>query len=272
MMSKSKSPLFRGLRVLYVLPLVCLGLGLQARTVYVPADKDSEKIVADNGTGAVKIVLNLTADGKIDTGGSKIEIPDVCDFIKTMDPIIPGTTVIQINAAPDVPMSVVDKLKNELRKVGMLKVEYSISDEDESVSRDLQPAEKTSKAEDPAFPHEVLPGIRRENVCVAYLNANDRVFFNNNVARDDAEILRDGKAFLKERGADAHFLLRADKGTSYGAYLHLQTLIRQIYDEVRDEKSRELYGKALADLSQSELDNIYGIIPLSITETAPVNH
>ena len=42
MMSKSKSPLSRGWRVLYLLPLVCLGIGLQARTVYVPVDKDSE--------------------------------------------------------------------------------------------------------------------------------------------------------------------------------------------------------------------------------------
>ncbi len=42
MMSKSKSPLRRGLRVLYLLPLVCLGIGLQAKTVYVPTDKDSK--------------------------------------------------------------------------------------------------------------------------------------------------------------------------------------------------------------------------------------
>jgi TonB family protein len=41
MMSKSKSPHRRGLRVLYLLPLVCLGLGLQARTVYV-SDKDTQ--------------------------------------------------------------------------------------------------------------------------------------------------------------------------------------------------------------------------------------
>jgi len=47
MMSKSKSPLSRGWRVLYLLPLVCLGIGLQARTVYVPVDKDSEKIPAE---------------------------------------------------------------------------------------------------------------------------------------------------------------------------------------------------------------------------------
>ena len=47
MMSKSKSPLARGLRVLWLLPLVCLAIGLQARTVYVPVDKDSEKNVSD---------------------------------------------------------------------------------------------------------------------------------------------------------------------------------------------------------------------------------
>ena len=55
MMSKSKSPLRRGLRVLYLLPLVCLGIGLQARTVYVPQDKDSKKdakvcVVSKDGT------------------------------------------------------------------------------------------------------------------------------------------------------------------------------------------------------------------------------
>lgn len=44
MMSKSKSPLARGLRVLYVLPLVCLCLGLQAQTVYQTTDKSNEKM------------------------------------------------------------------------------------------------------------------------------------------------------------------------------------------------------------------------------------
>ena len=47
MMSKSKSPLVKGLRVLYLLPLVCLAIGLQAKTVYVPVDKDSEKNPAE---------------------------------------------------------------------------------------------------------------------------------------------------------------------------------------------------------------------------------
>ena len=43
MMSKSRSPLSRALRVLYLLPLVCLGVVLQARTVYEPARQEREK-------------------------------------------------------------------------------------------------------------------------------------------------------------------------------------------------------------------------------------
>ena len=48
MMSKSKSPLSRGLRALYVLPLVCLCIGLQAKTVNEPIDKVNEN--SDNIT------------------------------------------------------------------------------------------------------------------------------------------------------------------------------------------------------------------------------
>ena len=42
MMSKSRSPHARGLRALYVLPLICLGLVLQAQTVIVPQEHDKD--------------------------------------------------------------------------------------------------------------------------------------------------------------------------------------------------------------------------------------
>lgn len=48
MMSKSKSPQSRGLKALYVLPLVCLCIGLQAKTVNEPVDKVNEN--SDNIT------------------------------------------------------------------------------------------------------------------------------------------------------------------------------------------------------------------------------
>ena len=55
MMSKSKSPLARGLRVLYLLPLICLALSLQARTVYEPVVKAN-----DNNSNAVQDTTKIT--------------------------------------------------------------------------------------------------------------------------------------------------------------------------------------------------------------------
>ena len=83
MMSKSRSPLARGLRVLYVLPLVCLAIGLQARTVYVPADKDSEKIVSDE---------IRTLSGSVWTGEDigKLTFSDATFEIRTEDELISG--------------------------------------------------------------------------------------------------------------------------------------------------------------------------------------
>lgn len=51
MMSKSKSPLSRGLKALYVLPLVCLCISLQAQTVNEPIGKAN-----DNAGSAIRFV------------------------------------------------------------------------------------------------------------------------------------------------------------------------------------------------------------------------
>lgn len=71
MMSKSKSPLSRGLRVLYVLPLVFLALSLNAQTVYDSTDKVNEKDGKDTTTirirkadGAQPIIILRTARGE----------------------------------------------------------------------------------------------------------------------------------------------------------------------------------------------------------------
>ncbi len=83
MMSKSKSPLARGLRVLYVLPLVCLAIGLQARTVYVPVDKDSEKKVSDEIPALIGSVWTGEDIGKLTFSEETFEI-------RTEDELISG--------------------------------------------------------------------------------------------------------------------------------------------------------------------------------------
>ncbi len=388
MMSKSKSPLSRGWRVLYLLPLVCLGLGLQARTVYVPIDKDSEKIPAeeqfnyflpeivvmkytdasvkpedvihvnrvneikltagknfdtepvcsenfsrwlnsrllypagclydgtlvamfvvgeDGKVGNVEIVSGLCEeldksvadligkapewtpakkDGKpvatvlfqpvifkirtATTANSTQTSPVVLNVhadggIEGKGNVVPGATVI-INAEANTPMGIVNDLKDWLREVGALKVYYSKQSETESVMRHLAPS-VTNKTLKVQTYDEALKGIDRKDICVARINAHDKIFFESGAYDNDVDILRVGKAFLKAHGAKTVITLTYDRGTSYGVYQNLQALLTQIYNEVRDEKAREVYGKSLVDLSEDQRAAILRLVPMTVLET-----
>ncbi|MBR5101242.1 MAG: energy transducer TonB [Bacteroidales bacterium] len=391
MMSKSKSPLSRGWRVLYLLPLVCLGLGLQARTVYVPLDKDNEFLSAqeqfnyflpevvvtkyadasvnpedvvhvnrvneikmttgkdfdtapeccenfarwlnsrllypvdclydgtlvamfvvgeDGKVGTVEIVsglceevdnavaslickspewtpalkdgkpvatvlfqpvrfiirtaanakapvvLNVRADGSLESGGQVYAIAQLKDFVK------PQTTV-QINAADNVPMGVIQDVKDELRAIGSVRIRYtSPSDQGEEI-RNMPPT--PSRRINGV--NELWPGVKRDNVFVVRINANDKYYFGDAPRQNDAEMLRIGKDFLTKKGKEARFGLQVDRATSYGAYRHMQDLLFQIFSEVREEKALSVYGKSLKDLSPEEKSQINEMVPLAISET-----
>ena len=399
MMSKSKSPLARGLRVLWLLPAVCLAIGLQARTVYVPVDKDSEKNVSDekprgylseivvigyggqepsrhhkslekdplptiknpdmdteavcredfswwlntrltypdeaktdDGTllakftvgtdGKVKdievlwsvseqldgivarqiakspdwtpamkngkpvemtflqpivfmvrvssqttspVVLNIRKDGTIESGGKVYTPAQLKEIIPPHAAGQPQTTVT-ILAADDVPMGVVDDVKNELRKLESLKIHYASASSREGVTRYMPPYPSVPTAKKPNYPEETFPGVKRENIFVVRINANDKIFFGDRPRQDDDDMLQAGKDFLRKRGKDARFSLQADRGTSYGAYQHMQSLLWRVYEEVRNEKALEVYGKHLQDLSADERSQINFMVPLSISE------
>ena len=399
MMSKSRSPLSRGLRALWLLPLVCLAIGLQARTVYVPVDKDSEKNVSDekpqgylseivvigyggpeaprhhkslekdplpsiknpdmdteavcrenfswwlntrlvypdeaktdDGTvlakftvgtdGKVKditilwsvseqldgivaqqiakspewtpamkegkpvemsfiqpvvfmvrtssktpspVVLNIRKDGTIESGGKVYTLSQLKDIIPPHAAGQPQTTVT-ILAADDVLMGVVDDVKNELRKLESLKVNYASASSREGITRYMPPYPSVPTAKKPNYPEETFPGVKRENIFVVRINANDKIFFGDRPRQDDQEMLQAGKDFLTKRGKDARFSLQTDRGTSYGAYQHMQSLLWRVYEEVRNEKALEVYGKHLQDLSADERSQINFMIPLSISE------
>ena len=355
MMSKSKSPLSRGLRVLYVLPLVCLALGLQARTVYVLTDKDNEKIVfnetsalsgsvwtgevgeltffdttfeirtederisgnytteestiqfiftnyrnettgkekkgedklsgvidgntitipVENGEMIFKkvvlvseqptaepVVLRVKADGSVENGGKKYAIAQLKDLVKPAAQGEPQTTV-QISAADNVPMGVIQDVKEELRAIGSVRIRYSSPSEQGEEIRNMPPT--PSRRINGV--NELWPGVKRENVFVVRINANDKYFFGDAPRQDDADMRLVGKDFLTKKGKDARFGLQVDRATSYGAYRHMQDLLFQIFSEVREEKAQSVYGKSLKDLSPEEKSQINEMVPLAISET-----
>ena len=114
MMSKTKSTLMRGLRVLWLIPLLCMCVGLQTQTVY-----DDLPI---RPMGAV--VVNLNADGLVYVNGSNygIEIEGVGRYLRGA---VGGNQVypprkIQVFTSPEAPAGASDQLMRELRDFGLL--------------------------------------------------------------------------------------------------------------------------------------------------------
>ena len=163
-------------------------------------------------------------------------------------------------------MGVIDDVKKELRKLESLKINYASTASREGVTRYMPPFPSVPTAKKPNYPAETFPGVKRENIFVVRINSNDKFFFGDRPRQDDQEILQVGKDFLRKRGKEAHFSLQADRGTSYAAYRHMESLLVQIYQEVRDEKAQEIYGKPLQDLSADERSQINFLVPLSISE------
>jgi biopolymer transport protein ExbD len=214
-------------------------------------------------------VLNIRKDGTIESGGKVYTVSQLKDIIPPHAAGQPQTTVT-IMAADDVPMGAIDDVKNELRKLESLKIFYASASSREGVTRYMPPLPDNGKVEVAKNLDEMFRGVDRETILMIRINSAGAIMLGNRRVQDDAEIVRLGKAFLKEHGKETHFGLHHDRGTGYGAYTRIQTLLKQVYEEVRDEKAQEVYGKRLQDLSADERAQINLLVPLSISEAETI--
>jgi hypothetical protein len=118
---------------------------------------------------------------------------------------------------------------------------------------------------------EALQGVNINNVMAVRINSADRVLAGNSVANSDEDILVRAKDFIRERAPRGIITLWMDKGTSYSKYYEIQKLLKQAYDEVRDEEAQRRYGKALAELTRDELETVWMAVPLNISEAELTN-
>ena len=115
MMSKTQSTLTRGLRVLWLIPLMCMCVGLQTQTVY-----DDLPIRPENA-----VVLNLDADGLVYVNGPGygFEVEGVGPYLRgRIGNRVYPPMAIQVDASPEAPAGSAEQLQDELRKVGLLKI------------------------------------------------------------------------------------------------------------------------------------------------------
>lgn len=144
----------------------------------------------------------------------------------------------------------------------------------------------------PPMPEENVPppDVKTRNIFNVLVNKNDRLFINKGWG--DIRTLRaDTKEFLanpqnredlpEKKVETIPFLgeypiskgiisLKNDRGTSYDMYIQVQNELTAAVNELRDELSRQKFGKPFNELDDQDLVTaIQKAIPMSISEAEP---
>ncbi len=65
--------------------------------------------------------------------------------------------------------------------------------------------------------------------------------------------------------------LQSDKGTSYEMYIAVQDQLTAAYNEMRNMKANEKWGKNFDELNEEQMEAIKKVIPMAISEAEPKN-
>jgi len=133
----------------------------------------------------------------------------------------------------------------------------------------------------PPMPEENQPQndirIKERNVLKVLVNANDMLLVDGEPT-DIKELKRLTKDFidnpsqnpdLAETPQKAIVSLKNDRGTSYNLYIQVHNELKAAYNELRDARAKQLYGKALDRLPESKQNEIKDYYRQVISEAEP---
>jgi biopolymer transport protein ExbD len=280
MMSKQKSVTLRGLRALYVIPLITAGLACNSQTVtdYKVSDNSPEtKAVEQNNV--IRVDLKIDADGEVRyyVDGAEMGFDAIGDAVKASwkgD----GFDTVSLYADPGIEFGFIDDVKNVLRGIQALRIMYS-SPKGTEVKRVLPPAREAAEAAGMTY-DSGLTSISRDNIFVLRINSADKVLYSTSegklvVAADGKpgldQFITDAAETIRKVGAKCVFSLRCDRGTSYSKYMEYQEALLTAYDIVREEYSMQMYNKPLDTLSDEERAAVFRAVPRSISEAETTN-
>lgn len=203
---------------------------------------------------------------------------------------------VHIAAEENIPMGVITDIKEQLRNARALKVRYETHES--TIEKRLPPAPKTDM-----YPATVdaLAGTNRRNIIVMRVNPNGEMFLGSTYVKGSLhndDLYAKELARLKElisnpeesaecpeiemmdiqmpdgstrqfRVSKGMILFQNDRATSYEDYTKAMKLITTAYKELREEVSAEVFGKPLAELSDTEMQVIYRAVPMNVSEVEP---
>lgn len=228
-------------------------------------------------------------------------LTDIETISKTVSEYFAGEemfyTTVSISADENVPMGIITDIKEQLRNARALKVRYETHES--TIEKRLPPAPKTDMY--PATVDDALAGTNRRNIIVIRVNSNGEMWLGSTYVKgslhnDDLytkELARlkelisnpEDKAECPEmemrdiqmpdgstrqfRVSKGMITFQNDRATSYEDYTKAMKLITTAYKELREEVSAEVFGKPLAELSDTEMQVIYRAVPMNVSEVEP---
>ena len=205
-------------------------------------------------------------------------------------------TTVSISADENVPMGIITDIKEQLRNARALKVRYETHES--TIEKRLPPAQKTDM-----YPATVdaLAGTNRRNIIVMRVNSNGEMLLGSTYVKGSLhndDLYAKELARLKElisnpeesaecpeiemmdiqmpdgstrqfRVSKGMITFQNDIATSYEDYTKAMKLITTAFKELREEVSAEVFGKPLAELSDTEMQVIYRAVPMNVSEVEP---
>ena len=206
------------------------------------------------------------------------------------------SATVHIAAEENIPMGVITDIKEQLRNARALKVRYETHES--TIEKRLPPAPKTDM-----YPAtlDALAGTNRRNIIVMRVNSNGEMFLGSTYVKGSLhndDLYAKELARLKElisnpeesaecpeiemmdiqmpdgstrqfRVSKGMITFQNDRATSYEDYTKAMKLITTAYKELREEVSAEVFGKPLAELSDTEMQVIYRAVPMNVSEVEP---
>lgn len=159
-------------------------------------------------------------------------------------------------------------------------------DTDKGLARRLPPpVPKEQKNED--------VDIKKRNLLVVLINSNNQILCGDQFI-DIKQLKEKVKEFIENPYNDEHkpekievdvpffgkrmvtknhiISLQNDRGTEYQAYIDVQNELAAAYNELRDQVSKDKFGKTFADLDEEQQKAVQTIYPQKISEAEPKNY
>ena len=206
------------------------------------------------------------------------------------------SATVHIAAEENIPMGVITDIKEQLRNARALKVRYETHES--TIEKRLPPAPKSEMYPATA---DVLAGTNRRNIIVMRVNSNGEMWLGSTYVKGSLhndDLYTKELARLKElisnpkdkaecpememrdiqmpdgstrqfRVSKGMITFQNDRATSYEDYTKAMKLITTAYKELREEVSAEVFGKPLAELSDTEMQVIYRAVPMNVSEVEP---